>query len=105
MVRRFHSIVWMTYRSGFAPVAQLTSDAGWGCTLRSAQMLLAQALLRHRLAPDWRWPVQAADADAGAAAAAAAAPEGLLELLRLFWDVPSSPFSLHALCKHGAASG
>lgn len=42
-------LVWLTYRCGF-PAMQpypFTDDAGWGCMLRSSQMLMANALCRH----------------------------------------------------------
>lgn len=49
----FQNIIWMTYRKNFPPLlpeffdSDYISDAGWGCMLRVAQMMLAEALKRH----------------------------------------------------------
>lgn len=42
-------IVWLTYRKNFEPLLGCfnRSDAGWGCMIRTAQMLLHEALRRH----------------------------------------------------------
>lgn len=110
-VLHFQSTFWLTYRTDFAPLVAgegqlLRTDAGWGCTLRSMQMIVAQALQRQFLGRDWRWPTveRAESTDAGELHPP---PADVTALLRLFWDVPNagSPFSIHNLCRYGSACG
>ncbi|CAK5274049.1 unnamed protein product [Mycena citricolor] len=58
----FRSRVWCTYRRDFEPIRDgasrgFTSDAGWGCMLRTGQSLLANALLNIHVGRDWTRPL------------------------------------------------
>ncbi|KAJ2188468.1 Cysteine protease atg4 [Coemansia sp. RSA 532] len=59
----FSRLIWCTYRSHYAPIAQsqFTTDAGWGCMLRAGQTLMAQALQLHVLGRDWTFSWTSSD--------------------------------------------
>ncbi|XP_054731230.1 cysteine protease ATG4D isoform X1 [Anastrepha obliqua] len=100
--RDFYSRIWMTYRREFPTMngSNYTSDCGWGCMLRSGQMLLAQGLICHFLGRSWRYD-----------------PETQLhstyednmhkKIIKWFGDSSSksSPFSIHALVSLGEEMG
>lgn len=100
----FGSLLWLTYRRGF-PVLRGTSwssDGGWGCALRSGQMLLAQGLLLHRLGRDRMW----ADAPGGPPPPPPPDAERCHRaLVALFGDHPHSPFGIHRLVELGRGAG
>lgn len=101
----FLSKIWMTYRREFPILngSNYSSDCGWGCMLRSGQMMLAQALVCHFLGRDWRWNPDTIMTTS----------HGFLEeithrkILKWFGDKPSinSPLSIHSLVNIGESSG
>ncbi|KAI5341533.1 hypothetical protein L3X38_009408 [Prunus dulcis] len=89
----FSSRILMTYRKGFDAIgdSKYTSDVNWGCMLRSSQMLVAQALLFHRLGRSWRRPLHKPLDDQ------------YIEILHHFGDSEGSAFSIHNLLQAGKA--
>ncbi|KAJ0001494.1 hypothetical protein NQD34_006514 [Periophthalmus magnuspinnatus] len=130
----FSSLLWLTYRRGFPllPGSGLSTDSGWGCMLRTGQMLLAQGLLLHLMPPDWSWTanlhsvkddidLQDNHASAGTHQSQRNSKLGrqlslgsLLDrpmegthrkVISWFADLPSAPFGIHTLVDLGKSSG
>jgi cysteine protease ATG4 len=86
----FQSRIWVTYRSDFSPCKSYTSDAGWGCMLRSGQMILASGLMNHKLGRDWRiGSIEKGDWIPYA------------EIVTQFIDSPTAPYSIHRIALQG----
>lgn len=108
----FESRIWMSYRSGFTPIAKsqdpkaaaamsfrvrlqnlsqaaFSSDTGFGCMIRSGQCILANTLASLRLGRDWRFTPNTEKDER--------------PLLSLFADDPRAPFSIHKFVQRGAA--
>uniref|UniRef100_A0A7S4DGX0 Cysteine protease n=1 Tax=Lotharella globosa TaxID=91324 RepID=A0A7S4DGX0_9EUKA len=93
----FRSRVWFSYREGFPEITptQWTSDAGWGCMLRTSQMMFCQALITHNLGRGWRLN-RSRERSALYSV-----------ILRWFLDYPCKecPYSLHNLLHHADCVG
>lgn len=101
----FISRIWFTYRREFPILngSTFTSDCGWGCMLRSGQMMLAQALVCHFLGRSWRWNPDEI------ITTARSFHEDVCHrmIIKWFGDKPSlnSPLSIHTLVTIGENSG
>jgi len=51
----YKSRIILTYRYNIPSLLNFSSDTGWGCTIRSGQMILAETLLRMELGRNWRF--------------------------------------------------
>jgi len=88
----FRSLYWFTYRKDMPPISpsNYTTDMGWGCMLRSGQMILAEALNMHLLG---KKPSDNKIADVHS------------KILRMFEDDPNSHYSIHKIAQLGTKYG
>lgn len=84
------SLFWFTYRCDFPQIAPygIDTDAGWGCMLRSAQMLLGHTLRIHFKSRNWMPPVSVDDERQD---------DFVRKLLTWFADFPSKTESVYSL--------
>ncbi|XP_074551856.1 cysteine protease atg4da-like [Halichoeres trimaculatus] len=124
----FTSLLWLTYRRGFPPLPgiSLTTDSGWGCVLRTGQMLLARGLVLHQMPPGWTWSTSQhavrddMDLLVGSSKDETDKTTRRLSLdshldrpmeashrrvVKWFSDDPSAPFGIHKLVELGKSSG
>lgn len=116
--------IWFTYRSGFpiiprdpngpSPVSVgsffrgtldlanasegFTTDAGWGCMIRTSQSLLANAFLSYFVGRDWRYNPKALESNDDYNAKY----NKQWEIVTWFADIPTAPFSIHQIVKFGS---
>ncbi|KAF3846851.1 hypothetical protein F7725_003929 [Dissostichus mawsoni] len=100
---------------GFSPLpgGALTSDSGWGCVLRTGQMLLARGLLLHLMPPES--PESGQEVKEGPNKRSRKLSLGSLldrpmeathrRVVSWFTDHPSAPFGIHQLVELGKSSG
>ncbi|XP_050818010.1 cysteine protease ATG4C isoform X3 [Gopherus flavomarginatus] len=108
----FISRIWLTYREDFPQIkdSALTTDCGWGCTLRTGQMLLAQGLVLHFLGRGGREPKVLSKDHKEALKRDCDDSEMRDEvyhrkIISWFGDSPPASFGLHQLIEYGKKSG
>ncbi|CAI2293656.1 unnamed protein product [Caenorhabditis sp. 36 PRJEB53466] len=88
------SRLWFTYRRNFSPIGGVgpTSDQGWGCMLRCAQMLLGEVLLRRHIERHFEWDIEKTS-------------EVYERILQMFFDEKDALYSIHQIAQMGVAEG
>lgn len=95
LMRDIRSRPWISYRQGFPAISNttITSDVGWGCMIRSGQMLLAHALVMHTIGRTFRYDPDCRPSDA------------YIRIIQHFADESRAPFSIHSLLHWAAKDG
>jgi len=87
-------LVWVTYRCNFPQIgnSSKTNDAGWGCMLRTAQMMIATGLLKH-----YNRIHKAGNNEMGS--------DIYRSIILWFGDAPDYVYSIHNLVEEGGRMG
>ena len=98
MSHRLGGMLRFTYRHHFSSISNsnITSDQGWGCMLRTGQMMLAQAFKLH-----YGGDPVTQRRSAGSASAAGVDQN----IANWFCDKPESPYSVHNIAQLGDKKG
>ncbi|KAF9900490.1 Cysteine protease atg4b [Linnemannia zychae] len=91
----FQSRIWFTYRKEIARIEPsfYTSDAGWGCMMRTGQSLLAQGFVQIILGRGWRATRMASEESR----------QKYCTILGWFADEPDRYYSIHSIARMGVA--
>ncbi|KAG0266010.1 Cysteine protease atg4b [Linnemannia exigua] len=91
----FQSRIWFTYRKEISRIEPsfYTSDAGWGCMMRTGQSLLAQAFVQVMLGRDWLASPLASEESR----------QKYCTILSWFADEPDRYYSIHGIARMGVA--
>lgn len=98
LVADVKSKLWITYRRDFPPIDDqnhYTTDRGFGCMIRCGQMVLANGLIYKNLGREWRWLSSGLQDN----------PKIYTQILKLFQDKISSPYSIHNIVRIGQQEG
>lgn len=94
MKKYMSSRFWFTYRRDFSPIGGTgpTSDQGWGCMLRCAQMLLGEVLLRRHIGRHFEWDIETTSVV-------------YEKILQMFFDEKDALYSIHQIAQMGVTEG
>ena len=101
IVLDIYSKIWITYRSKFENIlsSRYTSDAGWGCMLRTTQMMTAQALIIYYF--DYSWKLTDLNDKIHGKNNIKIYYDEILSLFNDTSNVSISPLSIHCMISHG----
>ncbi|KAJ6238370.1 cysteine protease [Anaeramoeba flamelloides] len=94
LYEKISTIIWVSYRSNFPPILETiyTNDQGWGCAIRTGQMMFSQALLFTLLGRDFS-PQKCNNQEE---------LKIYKKILSYFLDYPSSCYSIHNICSYAS---